>query len=133
VARDPVTAVSAARDKAQMKRAWLTSGIRTPQGKFFPTVACLQEDLARLDFPVIAKPSAGFASCGVRKIDSSAELIDHLRSIFLFNSTVVARERLPETGFIVEEYIDGPEFSVDTIRFAGQPLCDRIMSPNKGH
>ncbi|MEU6440283.1 ATP-grasp domain-containing protein [Streptomyces sp. NPDC047046] len=127
VSRDPLASVAASRDKARMKDAWLAAGVRTPQGRFYGTAADL-DSADRFAYPVIAKPSMGFASCGVRKVDSAAELTEHLRKIFLVNSTVVAKERLRGAGFLVEEYVEGPEFSIDTIWYDGEPLCDAILS-----
>ncbi|MEU0602885.1 ATP-grasp domain-containing protein [Streptomyces sp. NPDC006393] len=126
-ARDPLASVLASRDKSRMKEAWSAAGVPTPRGRFFASAA----DLGSADefsYPVIAKPSMGFASCGVRKVTSAQELTAHLRHIFLVNSTVVAKERLPGAGFLVEEYVDGPEFSIDTVWYDGEPLCDAVLA-----
>jgi D-alanine-D-alanine ligase-like ATP-grasp enzyme len=124
--RNPIPAVGTCRDKAAMKRRWVDAGVRTPRGAFFRSVG----DLAGVDlvYPVIAKPSAGYASCGVRRLDSRAELDRHLRDVFLINSTVLAREGLDGLGFLVEEYLDGDEYAVDTIWFDGEPVCDGVLS-----
>lgn len=128
VARNPLASVVASRDKARMKRIWFESGVRTPSGVYCCSAAELGGQLEALAFPVIAKPTMGFSSCGVRKVASADELSDQLGKIFLINSTVVAKERLQGAGFLVEEYVDGPEFSIDTVWFDGQPLCDGILS-----
>ncbi|MEU8421325.1 ATP-grasp domain-containing protein [Micromonospora sp. NPDC048835] len=128
VARTPPAAVAASRDKARMKEIWLAAGVRTPRGIFRNAFGGPDLALDGLEFPLIAKPSQGFASCGVRKVTTRAELDEHLRKIFLVNSTVVAKERLDNTGFLIEEYVDGPEYSIDTVWFDGEPLCDGILT-----
>jgi D-alanine-D-alanine ligase-like ATP-grasp enzyme len=126
--RNPLQAIHVSRDKTLMKEVWSAAGVRTPQGAFYASAKALKEDAVNLRFPVIVKPSLGYASCGVKKVGDAAELQDQLRKIFLINSTVVAKEKLQNVGFLVEEYVDGDEFSVDTLWMDGEPVCNGILS-----
>jgi hypothetical protein len=126
VARNPVEAVAAARDKARMKEVWRAAGVSTPSGRHLRSRADLE--LARFSYPVVVKPTLGFASCGVRRVDSEDELREQLRRIGLFNATVVAKEGASRGGFLVEQCLKGPEYAVDTVWFDGDPVCDLVLS-----
>lgn len=92
-----------------------------------------------IHFPVIAKPVDGVASFYVRRCDSVNELLDHLPAIF-------SHKRAKATGItsackaVVEELVEGPEFSVECIIEKGRlvatfptekfvsdyPFCDEV-------
>ncbi|ANP50338.1 D-alanine-D-alanine ligase-like ATP-grasp enzyme [Streptomyces griseochromogenes] len=130
VGRNSVAALSAARDKAQMKQLWRAAGVSTPHGRHLTSRKGL--DLEQFTFPAIVKPARGFASCGVRRVESGAELQDQLRRIGLFNATLIAKEGGASSGFLVEQCLEGPEYAVDTVWFDGEPVCEFILSRNWG-
>ncbi|WP_262062098.1 ATP-grasp domain-containing protein [Streptomyces sp. STR69] len=75
-------------------------------------------------YPFIAKPVAGSASLGIFRLDSA----DEVPSV---------AERLREVGldlFLMEEFLDGHEISVDGISFHGRyvmlAVCDKITGPH---
>jgi D-alanine-D-alanine ligase len=60
-------------------------------------------------FPALVKPNFGDASLGITKdavVESSEELLEHLQTI---------REQLPDRPILVQEFLDGPEYSVGII------------------
>ncbi|MFF0151910.1 acetyl-CoA carboxylase biotin carboxylase subunit family protein [Micromonospora sp. NPDC005203] len=115
------------RDKATMKRIWLDAGVSTPRGRSFRSAQDVRDTCADLSYPLIVKPSHGYASCGVRRVESERELREHLQAVSMINATVIGRER-PDAGIVVEECLDGEEYSVDTVWFDGVPACDGLMS-----
>ncbi|MGI5155426.1 ATP-grasp domain-containing protein [Microbispora sp. CA-102843] len=129
VAGNPPEVVRAARDKARMKEIWSAAGVRTPAGRSFRSRAELAPET--LTYPVVVKPARGFASCGVRRVDSPAELLEQTKKIALINATLVARESDQDAGLLVEECLDGEEYSVDTVWFDGEPVCEFLLS--RGH
>lgn len=116
------------RDKSSMKQLWERKGVQTPYSQFYKSYNEIKEKLDKFNFPLVIKPSSGYASCGVKKINTSSEMKEQIRKIFLLNSTVVAKENMNNLGVLVEEYIDGEEFSIDTIWFEGEPICSGILS-----
>ncbi|MEU8658429.1 ATP-grasp domain-containing protein [Actinoplanes philippinensis] len=128
VARVPSAAVASARDKALMKRAWLSAGVPTPLGRHDRVTTDIAHLTEGMEYPLIVKPTMGYASCGVRRVDSPSELREQIRNVQILNATVVAREGTRRSDLLIEEYIDGPEFSVDTVWFDGEPLCDGVLS-----
>jgi len=73
-------------------------------------------DVYRLQFPFIIKPSVGFFSMGVHKVDSPEEWKSTLSAIhteIAHKQKIYPREVLDTATFIIEECIEGDEFAVD--------------------
>jgi biotin carboxylase len=91
------------RDKEAMKQALDAAGIRTPHHVAVDSVAGCWEAAEKIGFPVILKPIAGAGSADTYRIDSR----DDLRNVL---------PRLRHVPMVsVEEFIDGEEFTFDTI------------------
>ena len=118
------------RDKRAMKKIWMENNINTP--KVYGSYRSISElnniSSNNFQFPLIIKPSCGAASAGVCKINNVAELYKKAKEIILFNHTTLNKEGVSKSGFILEEYIEGEEFSVDTIWIKGKPIINGVMS-----
>lgn len=94
------------------------------------------EDLDRisideLEKPFILKPSIGFFSMGVHKINNTEEwsqaLVQLKQEVQQFNENFPLEVVNPDK-FIIEEYIDGEEFAVDAyFNNEGQPVILNIL------
>jgi ATP-grasp domain len=103
------------RDKERMKQAIDAAGIRTPRHASATSVAGVWEAAERIGYPLIVKPIAGAGSADTYRIDGPTEL-----------STVLPLLRhVPEVS--VEEFIDGEEFTYDTICADGSVLFEHIL------
>jgi biotin carboxylase len=103
------------RDKEHMKQAIDAAGIRTPRHASATSVAGVWEAAERIGYPLIVKPIAGAGSADTYRIDGPTEL-----------STVLPVLRhLPEVS--VEEFIDGEEFTYDTICAGGSVLFEHVL------
>ncbi|MEW1552136.1 ATP-grasp domain-containing protein [Streptomyces tsukubensis] len=131
VARNPLSVVEAARDKARMKEIWQANGIATPRS--VPVDPQGPPPEASL-FPLVVKPTHGYASVGVRRVDNSADLARQLDRIAELNTATLAQG---SASFLAEPYLDGREYCVDTVWFDGDPLCDGVLAryedPNAEH
>ena len=95
------------RDKEQMKRVLDAAGIRTPRHVAATTAAQCWEGAERIGFPVIVKPIAGAGSADTYRCDGPDDLRD-----------VIPRLRhVQEVS--VEEFVDGEEFTFDTVTIDG--------------
>jgi hypothetical protein len=103
------------RDKERMKQAIDAAGIRTPWHVSATTVAGVWEAAARVGYPIIVKPIAGAGSADTYRVDSAQELSDVLPSL----------RHVPEVS--VEEFVDGEEFTYDTVCAGGSILFENIM------
>jgi formate-dependent phosphoribosylglycinamide formyltransferase (GAR transformylase) len=91
------------RDKEEMKRKLDAAGIRTPHHFRATSVDEIEAAAAALGFPLIVKPIAGAGSADTYRVDDADALAD-----------VIAKVRhIPELS--VEEFIDGEEYTFDTI------------------
>ena len=102
------------RDKEEMKRRLDAHGIRTPRHARARSVAEVDQALARIGYPAIVKPIAGAGSADTFRLDDEGawrEAQGKLRHV-------------PEVS--VEEFVDGEEFTFDTICGGGRILYYNI-------
>ena len=102
------------RDKEQMKQLVDAAGLRTPRHHATETVAGVWAAAERLGFPLIVKPIAGAGSADTYRADSAAEL----------DAILPMLVHVPQVS--VEEFIDGTEFTYDTICADGRVLFENI-------
>jgi biotin carboxylase len=102
------------RDKEQMKQLLDAAGLRTPWHTEARTVADVWAAAERVGYPLIVKPVDGAGSADTYRADSATELDAVLPMI----------RHVPVVS--VEEFIDGEEFTYDTICAGGQVLFENI-------
>jgi biotin carboxylase len=102
------------RDKEQMKQLLDAAGLRTPWHTEARTVADVWAAAERVGYPLIVKPIDGAGSADTYRADSAAELDAILPMI----------RHVPQVS--VEEFVDGEEFTYDTICAGGQVLFENI-------
>ena len=96
-----------ASDKALMRACFARGGVASP--RFFEASAG-SLDTRGLDFPLVVKPVDNMGARGCRMARSKDEFAAALTA---------ARENSRSGRVIVEEYMDGPEFSVDALVYDG--------------
>ena len=101
----PYQAALLAKDKGYMRARFSEAGIASPRFTVFEHVP-LQTPPLNFPFPVVVKPTDSMGARGVRLIREASELLDALREAHAFS---------PSGRSIVEEFIEGPEFSLDAI------------------
>ena len=102
------------RDKERMKQLLDAAGLRTPRHVAAGTVAGVWAAADQVGFPLIVKPVDGAGSADTYRADSAAELDAILPSL----------RHVPLVS--VEEFIDGEEFTYDTICAGGRVLVENI-------
>ena len=86
--------VEIAEDKRKTRDFFASCGVEVPRSL---------KDVKNLEFPVFVKPACGSAGKGARKVNDEAEL---------------ARLKAKDPSLMIEELIEGPEYTVDV-------FCDR--------
>ncbi len=104
------------RDKERMKQLLDAAGLRTPRHAAAGTVAGVWAAADQIGFPLIVKPVDGAGSADTYRADSAAELDAILPSL----------RHVPQVS--VEEFIDGEEFTYDTICAGGRVLVENVCS-----
>lgn len=112
-ANDPV-AVKLCRNKDQLAKVLSTHGILCPKTFVINSIEQI-DDLCRrnFEFPVIVKPAKGSGSIGVLFCCTKDEIFNHAKCLFEENN----RE---SNSVLIQEYIEGDEYSVETLCFDGQ-------------
>ncbi|MFD9380601.1 ATP-grasp domain-containing protein [Streptomyces sp. NPDC059999] len=107
-----------AQDKRIMRERLAAAGLNVPRFvRLDPTddPAATVAD-AGLAFPVVVKPALGMSSLGVTRVDSG----DALGAVVTDVRRVSAGTADGGAGLIVEEYLDGPEFAVESLVHEGR-------------
>jgi len=102
------------RDKEVMKQVLDAAGIRTPRHGNATSVAEARAAAERVGFPLVIKPIAGAGSADTYKCSSMEELESVFRMM----------KHVPEVS--VEEFIEGEDFTFDTICADGKVLFENI-------
>lgn len=104
-------AVRACRDKAEQRRTLTGAGVG-PAGFAVVSEVAGAIDAARgIGLPVVVKPVQGSGSLGVRLCADLDEVAEHAGT--LLSATVNERGIAAPGRILVEEYLTGPEFSVE--------------------
>ncbi len=104
------------RDKQLMKERVARAGLRVPRSRRVHTAHEARAAAEEIGYPLILKPIAGAGSADTFRVDAPGELdraIAQLRSV-------------PEAS--CEEYIDGQEFTFDTLCIGGRPVIESVMA-----
>jgi hypothetical protein len=102
------------RDKGEMKRVLDAAGVRTPRHFRTQTAAGCREAAERIGYPVIVKPIAGAGSADTYRLADPKDL-----------EKVLPRLRHVEE-VSVEEFIEGDEYTFDTICGGGRILFHNV-------
>ncbi len=102
------------RDKELMKQRVEAAGLRVPHHTRASTTADVWAAAERIGFPLIIKPIAGAGSADTFRVNDAREL-----------ETALARtSHVQEVS--VEEFVDGEEFTFDTVCIDGKPAYANI-------
>lgn len=103
--------IERATNKFLMKQAFQQHGIPCAGGRMYKDAKILsQEELDGFSYPVVIKPLSAFSSRGVYKIDSYQDYLDKIEATLSFSN---------DGCYLIEEFIYGPEYSVETITYQG--------------
>ncbi len=104
-----ILASALAMDKLRTKQVWQSLGLPTPSHAVLASEQDCIFAAGELGFPLIVKPAHEGSSIGMAKVNSVDELVVAWKAASTYDSQV-----------LVEQWIQGPEFTVATLR--GQML-----------
>lgn len=105
-----ILASALAMDKLRTKQVWQSLGLPTPRHAVLASEGDCHAAAASLGFPLIVKPAHEGSSIGMAKVAGIAELIAAWRGASAYDAQV-----------LVEQWIQGPEFTIATLRGAVLP------------
>ncbi len=111
-----VDGVTGFRDKQLMKERVSAAGLRVPHSFRVRTITEAWAAAEKIGYPLILKPIAGAGSADTHRCDSAAELEQALKLMLHIGEASC------------EEFIDGEEFTFDTVCIGGKPAFMNIAS-----
>jgi biotin carboxylase len=109
-----VDTVNGFRDKQVMKERVAAAGLRVPRAVRVRTIAESRAAAEQIGYPLILKPIAGAGSADTYRVDDAAEL----------EAVLGQMQHVREAS--CEEFIDGDEFTYDTVSIAGRPAFANV-------
>jgi biotin carboxylase len=106
-------AVEQCRDKRRQRLALQAGGVPVPAFEAVGSVAAAVAAATDIGLPVVCKPADGTGSRGVRWCPDVGAVAGHARRLLASRRDERGAPALP--WLLVEEYVDGPEFSVETL------------------
>ncbi|MBS2014363.1 MAG: ATP-grasp domain-containing protein [Deltaproteobacteria bacterium] len=102
------------RDKQLMKERVAAAGLRVPRSRRVTTESETRAAAEEIGYPLVIKPIAGAGSADTHKVSSAAELdavLPKMRGVAVASC---------------EEYVDGEEFTFDTVCIGGKPAYENV-------
>jgi biotin carboxylase len=116
---NPPGAVLAASDKTRQRQLWDRADVAQPRYQIVPAgapAAAVAQAAATTGFPCVVKAVSLSASQGVLRADDAVQAVRAATRI----RGILAAARRPEAGpLLVEEYLPGPELSIDGLLAGG--------------
>jgi biotin carboxylase len=110
-------AVENACRKDATRRVLADAGLPGPRFAVHEEWADLARAAGEIGYPLVAKPVDLCAGMYVRRVDDEAQLADLVRELADFPVNARGQRRTP--AVLLEELMDGPEVSVETVSYAG--------------
>ncbi|MDD2227957.1 MAG: ATP-grasp domain-containing protein [Candidatus Cloacimonetes bacterium] len=112
-------------NKHLMKEAFIKAGIPCAKGTLITNAKVLSpEEFSMFNPPVIIKPTSSFSSRGVYRIDGYDSYLHYVDDTLSF---------CPNHDYLIEDFIEGDEFSVETISFKGVTsivqVTEKLITP----
>jgi biotin carboxylase len=120
---NPAAAVLAAAGKACQRRLWAAAGVPQPRFEIIPAHAsddAIRQAAAATGFPCVIKAVSLSASQGVLRADDAAQAVQAATRI---RRILSATRQDPTEPLLAEEYLPGPELSIDGL------LDDGTLAP----
>ena len=113
---NPVDAVLAATGKAAQRQRWAAAGLPQPSFRIVPAGDSVRPAAEAVGFPCVVKAVSLSASQGVLRADHPAAAVEAARRI---RKVLDEAERPADEPLLIEEYLPGPELSIDGVLAAG--------------
>jgi len=99
-------------DKWLMKQVFIRNAVPCAKGKLFIRDQVVTEkDLIDMNFPIVLKPKDATSSQGVFRVENFEEIKKY---------ESITRTFSRNGELIIEEFLDGPEYSIEAITYHGQ-------------
>jgi biotin carboxylase len=115
---NPADAVMTCRDKGRTRAALSAAGLPQPRWEALSNPDGVMDAVARVGLPCVVKPADGSGSTLVRLCDTVEAVEKQVSEILAVTHNA---RGLPTVGVaVIEEFLDGPEFSVEMFSIDGR-------------
>jgi biotin carboxylase len=120
-------AVSASRNKYLQRQYLQRAGISAPDFRSATSTKEALDALGALSLPVVVKPTFGTGSIGVQLCRNASDVFQHAET--LLNRQVNERGLAVPRSILIEQYLVGPEYSVETFGKSVVGVTRKQISP----
>jgi biotin carboxylase len=120
-------AIAMCRDKRRQRHCLKDAGILVPVFSCATSNADVVAALNEQRYPLVVKPAFGTGSIGVRLCRTVEEVLQHAEG--LLARTVNERGATIEPAILIEEYLSGPEYSVEIFDAHVVGITRKLLSP----
>ncbi|ESY62501.1 argininosuccinate lyase [Mesorhizobium sp. LNHC252B00] len=122
-------AVATCRNKWEQAAELQRQSITIPETRLATSTRDLDNILTEVTLPVVVKPVSGSGSSGVRLCDSATAAIKAFESA---KDVLLNQVDLPSSDILIQQYIEGKEYSAEIIAYDGALHCLGILAKHKG-
>ncbi|GGR03690.1 ATP-grasp domain-containing protein [Kitasatospora griseola] len=119
---------AACRNKSASRAVWASEGVPSAQSIRVTSLVTAARAARRIGYPVVLKPSAHAGSIGVIKVENP----DDLPGAFAYASGRAEDQGEEGSGILVEEYLAGPEVSVECVTVHGITIAVAVTRKELG-
>ena len=116
------------RNKDLMRKQLASHNIEQPKSQKFSSLEELKK--SSFDFPVVIKPSDMTGSSHVKLVYNKKELLDIANTIFSMKNNILGY--VHNNIVLVEEFVEGPEFSIELFLEDGELIFSSVTEKQKG-
>ncbi|WP_018099442.1 lyase family protein [Sinorhizobium meliloti] len=122
-------AVATCRNKWKQAAELQRQSIAIPETRLATSIKDVENILDQASLPVVVKPVSGSGSSGVRLCDSGTAAIKAFESA---KDVLLDQVDLPSPEILIQQYIEGREYSAEIIAHDGALHCLGILAKHKG-
>ncbi|ESX40379.1 lyase family protein [Mesorhizobium sp. C416B] len=121
--------IATCRNKWKQAAELQRQSIAIPETRLATSIRDVENILAQATLPVVVKPVSGSGSSGVRLCDSAAAAIKAFESA---RGALLDQVDLPSPDILIQQYVEGKEYSAEIIVYDGTLHCLGILAKHKG-
>ncbi|MBU5263628.1 ATP-grasp domain-containing protein [Bacillus atrophaeus] len=114
----PSQVIAICRNKYATRQVLKRHQLNTPF--FYEISSAADIDAGGLRYPLVVKPINGFSSQGVVRVNDQDQLKEAISKVEAINQGDLGKFIQGNSGIIVEQFIDGPEFVIETMSIQGK-------------
>ncbi len=122
-------AIATCRNKWKQVTALQRQSIAVPETRLVTSLREVENVLAEAIFPLVVKPVSGSGSSGVRLCDSAAAAA---KAFERANDVLLDQVDLPSPEVLIQQYVEGKEYSAEMVAYEGAVHCLGIVAKHKG-